>query len=185
MTAVYKIILFVFASIGIVWVSRASLRDLQNHGFYRFFSWEIILILFLLNMDYWFVDPFSVRQIFSWLFLTISLVLILQGVRLFRQKGRIDQNRTDPALVGVEKTTQLVTTGVYHYIRHPFYSSLLFLGWGIMLKNVTGIGLLLAILNTAFLIITARLEEGENIQYFGTSYQAYMKHTKMFVPFIL
>ncbi len=185
MTAVYKIILFVFASTGIVWVSRSSLSDYRNHGFYRFFSWEIILILFLLNMGHWFVDPFSVRQIFSWLFLTISLLLIWQGVRLFRQKGQIDPNRTDPTLVGVEKTTQLVTTGVYHYIRHPFYSSLLFLGWGILLKNVTWIGLLLAILNTAFLIITARIEEGENVQYFGAPYQAYMKQTKMFVPFIL
>ena len=142
MTVVYKIILFVLATIGIVWVSRSSLRDVRYHGFYRFFAWETILILFLMNMNYWFVDPFSLRQIMSWLFLILSLVLIYQGVQLFRRKGKIDQERSDSALVGIEKTTELVTIGVYQYIRHPFYSSLLFLGWGILLKNISWIGII-------------------------------------------
>ncbi|UCD85800.1 MAG: isoprenylcysteine carboxylmethyltransferase family protein [Deltaproteobacteria bacterium] len=173
-----------FASIPIVWVSRSSLRDVQLHGFYRFFAWEIILIMFLTNMDYWFVDPFSLRQIISWLFLTLSLVLLHQGVQLFRRKGKIDPERNDQGLVGIEKTTELVTTGVYHYIRHPFYSSLLFLGWGIFLKNTSWISILLAVTTTMFLTITARKEEVENIQYFGEKYQEYIKHTKMFIPFI-
>ena len=180
----YKLILFVLTTIGFSWVSRSSLRDFRRHGFYRFFAWEVILVLFLLNVDYWLRDPFGIRQIISWLLLTISLVLIYQGVRLFRQKGKIDQDRNEPALVGVEKTTELVTTGVYHYIRHPFYSSLLFLGWGILLKNVTWLGSILAAANTVFLILTARIEEGENVQYFGEKYRDYMKQTKMFVPFI-
>ena len=184
MTVVHKVILFVLATIGITWVSRSSLRDVQFHGFYRFFAWETILILFLVNMNYWFVDPFSLRQIISWSFLIVSLVLIYQGVQLFHRKGRLDQERNDAALVGIEKTTELVTTGVYHYIRHPFYSSLLFLGWGILLKNVSWIGILLAVITTILLIITARKEEIENIQYFGEKYQEYMKRTKMFVPFI-
>jgi protein-S-isoprenylcysteine O-methyltransferase Ste14 len=111
-------------------------------------------------------------------------VLIYQGVQLLRGKGKLDQERNDPALVSIEKTTELVTTGVYHYIRHPFYSSLLFLGWGILLKNVSWIGILLAVITTILLIITARKEEIENIQYFGEKYQEYMKRTKMFVPFI-
>jgi len=184
MTVVHKVILFVLATIGITWVSRSSLRDVLFHGFYRFFAWETILILFLVNMNYWFVDPFSLRQIISWSFLIVSLMLIYQGVQLLRRKGGLDQERNDPALVGIEKTTELVTTGVYHYIRHPFYSSLLFLGWGILLKNVNWIGILLAVLTTILLIITAKKEEIENIQFFGENYQEYMKRTKMFVAFI-
>jgi len=184
MTVVHKVILFVLATICITWVSRSSLRDVLFHGFYRFFAWETILILFLVNMNYWFVDPFSLRQIISWSFLIVSLMLIYQGVQLLRRKGGLDQERNDPALVGIEKTTELVTTGVYHYIRHPFYSSLLFLGWGILLKNVNWIGILLAVLTTILLIITAKKEEIENIQFFGENYQEYMKRTKMFVPFI-
>ncbi|MBS1249280.1 MAG: hypothetical protein MAG431_00856 [Chloroflexi bacterium] len=35
-----KVFGFFIASLGIVWVSRSSLRDPQSHGFYRFFVWE-------------------------------------------------------------------------------------------------------------------------------------------------
>jgi protein-S-isoprenylcysteine O-methyltransferase Ste14 len=60
----------------------------------------------------------------------------------------------------------------------------LFLGWGIVLKNISWIGILLAVMITMLLILTAKKEENENIQYFGERYREYMKHTKMFVPFI-
>ncbi len=184
MPIVYKATLVILATTVLAWISRSSIRDIQSHGFYRFFAWEAILILFLMNIDFWFVDPFSFRQIVSWAFLIVSLVLIYEGVRLFRKQGRLAQNRYDPGLIGIEKTTELVTTGVFCYIRHPFYSSLLFLGWGILLKHITWIGVLLAVIITILLIITAKKEEIENIQYFGDRYREYMKDTKMFIPFI-
>lgn len=137
-----------------------------------------------MNAGYWFVDPFSVRQIVSWGFLIVSLLLIYEGVRLFREHGELDQNRDDAELVGIEKTTELVTIGIYQYIRHPFYSSLLFLGWGIALKHISWIGILLAVVNTVLLAIMAKKEEVKNIQYFGERYQEYMEHTKMFIPFL-
>ena len=178
-------IIFIAGTIVIVWVSRSSLRDIQSHGFYRFFTWEIILIMLAVNIRYWIKDPFSVRQIVAWTLLIISLILIFQGVKLFRQEGEIDQDRDDPSLVGIEKTTELVTVGVYRYIRHPFYSSLLFLAWGIFFKQITWITLSLGIAATIFLILTAKKEEVENIKYFGEPYQEYMQNTKMFIPYVL
>jgi len=47
------------------------------------------------------------------------------------------------------------------------------------------VGVLLAGLTTFFLTMTAKIEESENIAFFGQAYQAYMKQTKMFVPFLL
>ena len=182
--SIIRLILLVFGTIGNIWVSRSSLRNVRSHGFYRFFAWEFILILFVLNVDYWFVDPLSFRQIISWVFLIISLVLILQGIRLFRTKGDIDRTRSDPARVGIEKTTQLVTSGIYRYIRHPFYSSLLFLAWGIFLKRPTWIGALLVVLTVVSLVLTAKKEEIENIEFFGDAYREYMEGTKMFIPYV-
>jgi protein-S-isoprenylcysteine O-methyltransferase Ste14 len=179
-----KVLVFVLATISIAWVSRSSLRNPRFHGFYRFFAWETILVLFLVNMDYWFIDPFTLPHTFSWFFLIVSLVLIVLGVRMFQRIGKIDRERQDPGLVGIEKTTELVTTGVYRYIRHPFYSSLLFLAWGIMLKRVAWLPILLALSTTIFLLITARIEERENIHFFGDKYQIYMKETRMFIPYI-
>ena len=180
-----KLIILVSGTIGNVWVSRSSLRAVHSHGFYRFFAWELILILFALNINHWIIDPFSFRQIVSWILLILSLVLILQGVIAFRLRGKIDQDRHAPALLGIEKTTVLITTGVYQTIRHPFYSSLLFLAWGIFLKHISWIGAFLGAAATIFLILTAKLEEVENIEYFGEQYQSYMQKTKMFIPYIL
>jgi protein-S-isoprenylcysteine O-methyltransferase Ste14 len=180
-----QLVIFVVGTMVILSVSRSAFRDIRSHGVFRFFAWEIILIMFALNIRYWIKDPLSLRQIIAWTLLSISLVLIFQGVRLFRQQGQIDQDRDEPSLVGIEKTTELVTTGIYRYIRHPFYSSLLFLAWGIFFKQITLIMLIMGFAATIFLILTAKREEAENIEYFGEKYREYMKSTKMFIPYVL
>lgn len=184
MTTELKLILFIVASVGIVRVSRSSLRHYRSHGFPRFFAWEGILGLFFLNVNAWFQKPFSFPQLCSWIFLTLSLLLVLLGARQLVKQGQQDRSRTDTVLMDFEKTTTLVTVGIYRYIRHPLYGSLLFLTWGIFLKQITGIGLLLTALVTVLLILTARREEVENIDYFGAAYSAYMNETKMFIPYL-
>jgi protein-S-isoprenylcysteine O-methyltransferase Ste14 len=85
---------------------------------------------------------------------------------------------------GIESTTTLVIVGAYKYIRHPLYSSLLFLAWGVFCKAPSIPGGILAAVATAFLVTTARIEESENVQKFGVVYAAYMKTTRMFIPFL-
>lgn len=179
-----KVIVFIVASVGIAWVSWTALRDVRSHGFYRFFAWETILVLILLNLNYWIYDPFSLHQIISWFLLFVSLFLVVHGFQLLRVVGKPDRNRDDPSLLGMEKTTELVTVGAYRYIRHPLYSSLLFLAWGVFFKSPSWMGILLAVMATFFLTMTAKIEEGENIRYFGSVYQDYVKKTKMFIPFL-
>jgi len=176
---------FVIITAGLVYISRASLLRPSSHGFYRFFAWECILILFLFNVQFWFDQPLSLHQVFSWLLLIISLLFLLPGLDLLRRKGKAIEGHRDEPLLAFEKTTTLVTDGIYHYIRHPLYSSLLFLGWGIFFKDPSPLGGILAVAATGFLILTARAEERENIRYFGDAYREYMGRTKMFVPYLL
>ncbi|NIQ77767.1 MAG: isoprenylcysteine carboxylmethyltransferase family protein, partial [Anaerolineae bacterium] len=68
---------------------------------------------------------------------------------------------------------------------HPLYSSLLLLTWGVFLKNPSWAGCGLALGATAFLLATAKVEEAENVRYFGAAYRTYMRQTKMFIPFLL
>ena len=56
---VSQLVLFLAGSGCLLYLSRASLRAPRSHGFYRFFAWESILALFLLNVTAWFRDPFS------------------------------------------------------------------------------------------------------------------------------
>jgi protein-S-isoprenylcysteine O-methyltransferase Ste14 len=175
---------FLFGSLGLVFVSRTSLLHIHTHGFYRFFAWEVLLVLLVLNVRTWFRDPFAWYQIISWALLTISLVMVILGLRLLRQIGEPDRGRKEASLLGLEKTSKLVTVGLYRYIRHPLYSSLLFLAWGIFFKSPSGLEAALALACTFFLTATARAEERENIAYFGAEYVNYMKRTRRFIPFV-
>jgi protein-S-isoprenylcysteine O-methyltransferase Ste14 len=181
----FKLFAFIVASAGIIYISRASLRVPGSHGFYRFFAWESIVALFLVNVDVWFYAPFSWHQLVSWFLLLVSLVPLIFGVRSLVSQGKpVAHREVEPQLLAFEKTSSLVTTGIYHYIRHPLYSSLLFLAWGIFFKAPAWLGMLLAMAATLFLVATARADEVECIRFFGPAYQDYMKRSKRFVPFL-
>jgi len=181
----FKLALFAMASICLIWISWKSLREPRSHGFYRFFAWVVILALFLLNVNFWFKDPFSLHQLVSWFLLIISIIPLVIGIRSLTGQGRPAKQRPDePHLLAFEKTTTLVNTGIYHYIRHPLYSSLLLLAWGIFFKVPTWLGALLALSATLFLLATAKADEAECIRFFGPAYETYMKQTKRFVPFL-
>jgi protein-S-isoprenylcysteine O-methyltransferase Ste14 len=171
-----KLAAFVLASVGIVWYSVPSLRHPGSHGFWRFFAFEAILVLFLLNVDCWFCHPFAPHQLVSWPLLIISAVLVVEGFYLLKVVGQPEGS--------FEDTTTLVKRGAYKYIRHPLYSSLLFLAWGIFFKAPSWVGGALALIATAALFATGKADEAECIEKFGDAYAEYIKETKMFVPFL-
>jgi protein-S-isoprenylcysteine O-methyltransferase Ste14 len=180
-----KLIVFVVLSVPIVYISRNSLRSPHSHGFFRFFAWEAILALVLLNLDCWFCDPFAAHQIISWALLLISIYPVVEGIHLLRRVGKPSETRqADVPMLDFEKTTTLVTTGLYKYIRHPLYSSLLFLAWGVFFKAPSWLGGVLALWATLFLIATAKMDEAEDVRFFGPAYETYRKQSKMFIPFL-
>lgn len=178
------IAIFGLASLGLIYVSRAALRQPRSHGFSRFWAWEAIVALALLNAPVWFRNPFAWHQIISWMLLVASLIPLVFGLRQLRRAEHAEEMRSDAALLGFEKTAELVTSGVYRYIRHPMYSSLLLLAWGIFFKAPSWPGVALAVIATAFLVATAKVEERENTRCFGPIYGAYMRRTKRFIPFL-
>ncbi len=180
-----KIAAFIVLTVGNILISRKTLKAFHSHGFFRFFAWEFIGALFLVNVDAWFLSPWSWHQLVSWFLLFSSLIPLVFGFLTLGPRGKPVQRReVEPQLLAFEKTTVLVTTGIYHYIRHPLYSSLLLLAWGIFFKAPTVIGLFLALVATIFLLATARADESECIRFFGSAYENYIKQTKMFIPFV-
>ena len=176
-------IAFGIGSVILVAISWKSLHQLHSHGFYRFFAWECILLLFIVNVKYWFKNPFAWYQLIAWILLIASLIPLGFGVYSLQTRGKQAKNRAgNSSLFAFEKTTELVTTGIYKYIRHPLYSSLLLLAWGIFFKLPSLIGITLVTVTTAFLFATAKADEAECIHFFGKEYTEYMKHSKMFIP---
>lgn len=175
---------FLIVSLFIVKMSWRSLRNWRSHGFYRFFAFELIVVLILLNVDVWFDNLFTARQLVASLLLCLSLFLAIHGFYLLKALGKPLGRVENSSNWGYENTEFLVTVGAYRYIRHPLYTSLLLLGWGTFLKDPSILGGLLALAMSAFLVATAKTEETENLDRFGESYTAYIKSSKMFVPFL-
>lgn len=83
-----------------------------------------------------------------------------------------------------KKSPELVTTGPYHWVRHPIYSGILLaiLGSGL----AVGEEWLVALLGTCiYFIYSAVAEERLMLKTFPASYPAYKSSTKMLIPFVL
>jgi protein-S-isoprenylcysteine O-methyltransferase Ste14 len=179
-----QLLAFCVATAVLAFVSREALRRPKSHGFYRFIAFEAIAGLVVLNYPVWRTDPWSVHQWVSYPLLIASVGLVLNGLYLLKKVGKPTPDRPDAELFGFEKTSALVTSGVFRYIRHPMYASLLFLAWGAFCKDVSWVGLGLAGLATLALLLTALRDEAECLAHFGDAYARYMRRTKRFVPFV-
>jgi protein-S-isoprenylcysteine O-methyltransferase Ste14 len=154
-----------------------SIKEKRYHGIIRFFSFESIFILVLLNYRLWFRDPLSWHQLLSWIFLFACIYPGIAGYLLLKRRGRSEKS--------FENTTVLVKSGIYKYIRHPLYCSLLLLGTGVMFKDPGIAQLVLGIINAVAIYFTARIEEKEMVARFGSEYVEYMRENRMFIPYLI
>ncbi len=154
-----------------------SIKEKRYHGIARFFAFESIFILVLLNLKVWFHDPFSIHQIISWILLFVSIYPGIAGYVLLHKKGHPDDNH-------IERTSVVVKSGIYKYIRHPLYCSLMVLGTGVMFKDPDKLQLIFGAINLIALYFTARIEEKEMIAKFSEEYIKYMSGTSMFIPYL-
>lgn len=167
--------------IGISW---RSLRRPHSHGFYRFFAWEAMLGLLVANAPVWFDNRFAAHQLLSWALLFGSLLVLFLGLHQLRSAGRPDARRDDAELFAFERTSQMVSSGIFRYIRHPLYCSLLLLAWGICWKQANGLTVGLALFASGMLYLTAKRDEAECQAYFGDAYGRYMQRSRMFIPWL-
>ncbi len=176
--------IFLLLSVPVVLLSYRNLLRPRTHGFWRFLSWEAIVWLFAANYSYWFRDPFSFVHLLSWILLLLSVLPLFAGLRKLRMAVKSNKVREEKELFGFERTSELIDTGIYRYIRHPLYSSLLLLSWGVCLKQASALSCVVAVFSSVCLYICARMDEKECVVVFGEAYILYRKRSKMFLPFI-
>jgi protein-S-isoprenylcysteine O-methyltransferase Ste14 len=85
-----------------------------------------------------------------------------------------------PAL---KENHQLVTSGIYRWIRHPMYTSVLMFCFGLMLSNSHLISQLMMLVLCIDLVLKARLEETLLEQRYP-EYSKYQNETGKFLPFL-
>ena len=168
-----KIIVFLVLSVLLLVF---TLRNAHRYRFHRFLAFEICILLVLVNISEWFRTPGSPLQIVSWILLTVSAILPVLGLISLKRYGK--------PRGGIENTTHLVTSGIYTYIRHPMYTSLLYCGLGALLKDIRPASFILFFCLIISVYMLARAEERENRYRFGRIYLTYEKSTKRFFPFL-
>ncbi len=133
--------------------------------------WGVLFFFFPLSLSYYpFPAPIKIIGIvILGIALTIEL-LTQKALGFWRVFGKSELHQT---------TEKLITTGIYHYARHPRYIEhpLWFIGLGLL-----GYPSLLWFAVYLFLsfIVTAMIEEKELIQRYGKEYMEYRKKTPMF-----
>jgi protein-S-isoprenylcysteine O-methyltransferase Ste14 len=109
--------------------------------------------------------------------LVVSAFIAISGFYNLKKYGKPDDEW--------ENTTLLINRGIFRYIRHPLYSSLILLVIGILLKRVTLLTIVLCSICILFLITASLMEERENFVKFGDAYTTYKRTTMRYIPFII
>lgn len=81
--------------------------------------------------------------------------------------------------------TELVTTGPYHYVRHPIYTGVILALLGTALVVWTLPWLIVLVLFCAYFVYSARQEERYLLERFPESYPDYRARTHMLIPYLL
>ncbi len=115
----------------------------------------------------------------------IGFLLVLAGTYItVWARMTIGTNWAHAAEYQIKKDHELVTSGVYNFIRHPIYAGMFFSCVGAELVAGSYIFFVFLILLPIPAYLQAKKEEKLLTGHFGETYKTYMKKTKMFLPYI-
>jgi protein-S-isoprenylcysteine O-methyltransferase Ste14 len=147
--------------------------------------WTVIIItsvVFLLHTKK--LEYFITYHLFpSTPFLQYTGAFICAVGIIFAIWARIHLGKNWGMPMSLKEKPDLITTGPYHFVRHPIYTGLLTAMLG---TNLTGsfMGLIWLTISFVFFIYSAKKEEKIMVLQFPDQYPGYMKRSRMLIPFI-
>lgn len=178
---------WIFSAVGLVWVAefllfrnrRPSANDpVERRSFYRIFTVlfsTIIAALLLQEMQGASIAPA----------LRISGTILFAGGVFLRLWGILHLKAQFTRHVTVREGDEIVSTGPYRKLRHPLYTGLLFIAFGMPLYFTSPAA---AMIGGALMIwaLLKRIDYEEKllIEKFGVEYEHWMKRRARLVPFL-
>ncbi len=148
-----------------------------------FLSMPIAVVLPYLEYKIIISEIFILSQFSTYFFLIGIILLILGGLILLL--SRIQLGEYGGPRIVIEEAHQLITNGIYKYIRHPMYLGflILFFGYSLSFGSIIMTTLITFLL---FLIFKSRMEIEEKllIAKFGKKYHLYIECSKKLIPYI-
>lgn len=138
-----------------------------------------ITLLALVSTSLKIIPIYTINQINTFLIIFGTLLIVIGGVfwLLAVIKSRITNSI---------KNNDLVTTGIYGYIRHPIYAAFLHITTGIIVIYGNILLFILPIIFWALLTVTMKkTEETWLIDLYGDDYIEYSKKVNRFIPKVI
>jgi protein-S-isoprenylcysteine O-methyltransferase Ste14 len=172
--------------IGYWLISARSVKETQEvvGGIGGYWHWILIIIAFII-MNSPSVYPLTMQLypfVQSLPFICDILVILGLIIAIMARKTLADNWSGS---VTFKKNHELITKGIYHYIRHPIYTGvlLMFLGSAILFDTVG------ALIGFVIIVVTfwLKLKQEEELmtKHFGKEYTKYKQQVKALIPFIL
>ncbi|MFX0121422.1 MAG: methyltransferase family protein [Promethearchaeota archaeon] len=152
----------------------------------------IMIVIFLLHPVIVAVSFYESKYLISeylplWRNLFVSLfgIFILMVGGFITISGRYQLKNFGEGILDIKEDHQLITTGIYKYIRHQIYGGGIIgiIGFYCAFQSIV---VLIIMINVYFFVFRHRLmfEEQLLIEAFGDQYKEYMKQTKCLIPFL-
>ena len=114
---------------------------------------------------------------FQWIFILIGILCFIIGISLWLKAVIID--RLDAHII----KNELVTTGVYAYVRNPVYSAFMFVCTGVLLIYGNLVLLVLPIICWGFMTVLMKSTEEKWLEnLYGKEYVQYRQRVNRCIP---
>ena len=150
------------------------INSIKNHSRYP------NLLVFLQFLLIGLIVLFSKSFFSSFFGLAIFIVGAILGVWAITH-NKLGNFNIQPKL---REGSKLITTGIYTWVRHPMYTSVIMMMLGFLVSTQTIIEALLWLILVAVLLLKAKREESLWLEH-DEAYEAYKNSTKLFIPYIL
>ena len=174
-------------------ISAAAVKPIENTTGWFSGNWHRILLLLAFSFIVGFrplasaglpIGSWAVSLLPPSLLLNIVIVALLIGGLVVAITARRTLSANWSGQVAIMQDHELITSGLYGYVRNPIYTGILLMTLGTALAY----GSLSALLGFVFFLFGIYLklsaEERILIRHFGQKYTAYKQRTKVLIPFI-
>ncbi len=130
--------------------------------------------------SYYYLIPIRKINELNMVFIILGIILIILGVAFWISAVLI--SKIDKEV----ESNNLVTTGIYAYVRHPIYAAFFYIAMGVILISQNIFLFILPVIFWAFLTVAMiKTEEKWLIDKFGTEYINYSKKVNRFIPKVI
>jgi protein-S-isoprenylcysteine O-methyltransferase Ste14 len=140
--------------------------------------WFLGFVVYAIYPDMMTTFSFPLPDWLRWVMVAVSIVTIPSMMWGYHALGKA---WTPPKLL-LRKEHVLVTSGPYHYVRHPIYAAGFTFMVTLAMATANWLVLLPMLAGTALLYAQVGREEAILIDRFGDEYRQYMKRTRRFLP---